>query len=68
MIVAAVVATAIHLLDPIGPGTTVHRGVQAAVGATVVVVAAWITMVGITAHSEPEIRSAVTRGIRRFRS
>jgi O-antigen/teichoic acid export membrane protein len=68
VIVAAVVATALHFLYPVHAGSTLHRGVQAAIGATIVVVTSWITMVAITFRIEPGLGVAVRKSLQRFRS
>jgi len=64
--VAGVVALAILGLIPIHAGlSTLRGGVRALVYASVVVLAAWATMVGVTLRLEPDVRSAVRTKLRR---
>ncbi len=67
LIVAAVSATALHFFFPVQAGTTLHRGIQAVIGAALVVGLSWITMVVVTFRLEPRLGVAVRNGLRRFR-
>jgi O-antigen/teichoic acid export membrane protein len=64
--VAGVVALVVVGLFPAHAGaSTLRGGVRALIGASVVVLAAWAVMVGVTLRLEPDVRTAVLTKLRR---
>ena len=64
--VAGVVALVVLGLFPAHPGaSTLRGGVRALICASIVVLAAWAVMVGVTLRLEPDVRTAVLTKLRR---
>jgi hypothetical protein len=67
-LVAGILAVLFLVVHPIHGGSTLRDGIQAAVSATIVVVAALATLLGVLFRVEPQFRDPLVARLRRRRS